>query len=73
MPTYEYLCNECVQKFDVYMALAEKESGKKPECPNCKSSDVIQVLGNITIIGSRSGNSKLPPVCGPNAGPCCCK
>lgn len=73
MPTYEYVCSECTQKFDVYMTLAEKESGKKPECPNCKGSNVVQVLGNIMIMGSRSSGSNLPPVCGPNAEPSCCK
>ncbi|MCM8766780.1 MAG: zinc ribbon domain-containing protein [Candidatus Omnitrophica bacterium] len=73
MPTYQYICNDCGQKFDFYMSISEKESGKKPNCPNCNSSNVIKVFGNITIIGSRSGGSNLPPVCGPKAGPGCCR
>lgn len=72
MPTYEYVCSACTQKFDLYMTLAEKETNKNPQCPNCKSTDTIQVLGNITIIGSRSSSPNLPPVCGTNAGPNCC-
>lgn len=73
MPTYEYVCNNCREKFELYMTLSEKESGKKPSCPNCKTSNVIQVLGNITIMGNRADGSNSPSVCGPNCGPSCCK
>lgn len=73
MPTYEYVCSSCMQKFEIYMTLAEKKANKNPECPNCKSTDTIQVFGNITIIGNRSSSPNLPPVCSPGAAPSCCK
>lgn len=72
MPTYEYLCGKCKNKFEVYMTFAEKDSNKKPECPLCKSQDVIQVFGNIGVMSKFSGGSSIPPMCGPQAGGGCC-
>lgn len=74
MPTYEYVCSECKNKFDVYATLAEKEKGLKPECPNCHSKKTIQVFGSISVIGGSKGgfNPGSMPGCGPTAGPGCC-
>ncbi len=75
MPTYEYICSECQNKFDVYATLAEKEKGLKPECPNCHSKKTIQVFGNFAVFsrGSSGGsNSSFLPGCGPGCGPGTC-
>lgn len=74
MPTYEYACSECQNKFDVYATLAEKEKGLKPECPNCHSKKTIQVFGSFAIgNGSKDGfNPSSMPGCGPGCGPGTC-
>jgi len=74
MPTYEYVCSECQNKFDVYATMAEKEKGLKPECPNCHSKKTIQVFGSFTVTGGSKGgfNPGSIPGCGPAAGPGCC-
>ncbi|MCJ7645504.1 zinc ribbon domain-containing protein [bacterium] len=74
MPTYEYVCSECQNKFDVYATMAEKEKGLKPECPNCHSKKTIQVFGSVNFLGGSKGgfNSGSMPGCGPAAGPGCC-
>lgn len=75
MPTYEYVCSECQNRFDVHATLAEKEKGLKLECPNCHSKKAIQVFGNFMVMGgSKSGgfNPCSMPGCGPTAGPGCC-
>jgi putative FmdB family regulatory protein len=75
MPTYEYICLECKNRFDVFATLAEKEKGLKPDCPNCHSKKTIQVFGNINVMGgSKKGfNAGSIPGCGPGGGPSCCR
>jgi putative FmdB family regulatory protein len=39
MPTYDYVCNACQQRFDIFLTYAEY--GKKPvKCAHCHSADV---------------------------------
>ncbi len=70
MPTYEYLCNTCSEKFETEMTLAEKSAGKKPSCPKCKSKEVAQILGNVNVVGSKRESSTPPPSCGPSCPTC---
>ncbi len=35
MLTYEYVCSNCAERFEIYMTLAEKETNKNLQCPNC--------------------------------------
>lgn len=43
MPTYEYRCRECKKQFERVEALADHGHGR-PQCPQCKSRQVEQVL-----------------------------
>jgi len=70
MPTYEYVCSDCGEKFEIGMSLAEKESGKKPSCPKCKSEKVAQVLGKVNVIGGKRESSTPPSTCGPSCPTC---
>ena len=73
MPTYEYVCTECQNKFDVFATLSEKEKGLRPECPKCQSQKTNQVFSSFTVIGGiKGGNFNMMPGCGPAAGPGCC-
>jgi putative FmdB family regulatory protein len=73
MPTYEYLCSECQNKFDVRATFAEKEKGLKPECPNCHSQKTIQVFGSFATFSRGGGTSSSSlPGCGPVCGPGTC-
>lgn len=69
MPTYEYLCLECMEKIEVWATFSEKEKGLEVSCPKCGSKKMAQVFGSFMVMGSRTNN---PPVCGPQAGPGCC-
>jgi putative FmdB family regulatory protein len=52
MPTYDYLCGQCGEKFTRYMSLKEYES-EKVACPKCNSPDVKQQLGDVMVRTSR--------------------
>jgi putative FmdB family regulatory protein len=66
MPTYEYVCLDCGNKFDIFATLSEKEKGLKVKCPNCGSKKASQVFSKISIITpgkSKSSSSSCPPGC----------
>jgi putative FmdB family regulatory protein len=72
MPTYEYVCTDCGAGIEVEATIAEKEKGLKVTCPDCGSKKVAQVFGGFSVMGSPRG-SRRPPMCGPEAGPGCCR
>ncbi len=54
MPTYEYTCKKCGERFDVQRGFFEKE--KKAKCPKCGSESserVFSFMGQGTSTGSR--------------------
>lgn len=53
MPIYEYRCEECNERFELFV-----RSGVKPEdlvCPVCGSSRVVKV---ISLFGVQSGTGR---------------
>ena len=51
MPTYDYICNNCQQNFDVFMSYSEY--GKKPvHCIHCTSDNVKRRVNRIRIAKS---------------------
>jgi len=51
MPTYDYLCHDCQQKFDVFMSYSEY--GKKTvRCIHCGSDNVKRRVNRIRIAKS---------------------
>ncbi len=54
MPTYEYTCKKCGERFDVKRSFFEKE--QKEKCPKCGTESterVFSVFGQGTSDGSR--------------------
>ena len=51
MPTYDYVCNNCNQRFDVFLTYAEY--GKKTvACTHCSSTDVRRRMTKVRIAKS---------------------
>jgi len=51
MPTYDFLCNDCKQRFDVFMTF--DEYGKKTvTCTHCGSRDVRRRMTKVRIAKS---------------------
>jgi len=56
MPTYDYICNNCKQRFDVFLTFAEY--GKKPvTCAHCKSKNVRRRMTKVRI--AKSEDSRM--------------
>ena len=75
MPTYEFGCTKCGHKFDVFASISQKEKGLEVKCPECSSSNAIQLFNSVNFIKSGEGSSyaDFQAACGPGdrAGGCC--
>ncbi|MEW8957666.1 MAG: zinc ribbon domain-containing protein [Moorella sp. (in: firmicutes)] len=58
MPTYDFRCQECGERFTVKMSWQEKD---KATCPACGSSKLQQLFTGITILGGSSGGGCAAP------------
>lgn len=63
MPTYTYVCEQCGSKFEAFASIKKKESGWRPECPQCGSPETRQTYTTVTVI---AGPQSLPV-----GGSCC--
>lgn len=53
MPTYDFICNSCNQRFDVFQTFSEY--GKKPvHCMHCNSADVRRRMTKVRIAKSET-------------------
>ena len=51
MPTYDFICNNCNQRFDIFLTYADY--GKKAiTCPHCISKDVRRRMTRVRIAKS---------------------
>ena len=75
MPFYTFHCEKCETVFDVRATIQEREAGLQPPCPKCTSREVQQVITAGLLLHSAAGDRRAGPavVCGPNAGPGCCR
>ncbi|MGB9662872.1 MAG: FmdB family zinc ribbon protein [Moorellaceae bacterium] len=54
MPTYEFRCRDCGERFSVQLPWQEKD---KAVCPSCGGKDLQQLFTGITILGRSSSES----------------
>lgn len=51
MPTYDFICNDCTQRFEVFQTFSEY--GKKPvKCVHCDSKNVRRRMTKVRIAKS---------------------
>jgi putative FmdB family regulatory protein len=56
MPTYDFICNHCEKRFDVFMTF--NEYGKKAvHCTHCESENVRRRMTKVRI--AKSDNSRM--------------
>lgn len=48
MPTYEYRCQDCRQRFELFLTYADYDN-KTVTCPKCGSSDIKRLIGKVRI------------------------
>lgn len=63
MPTYEYRCNECHKRFEIFLTYAEYDEASV-SCPVCHSEDVHRRIGRIRI--ARTDESRIEDMMDPS-------
>jgi putative FmdB family regulatory protein len=61
MPIFEYRCNDCGTKYEIYHKVHELI--ENIECPDCKSGEFTKLISAVSI-GSMSKQSSPAPACG---------
>ncbi len=56
MPTYDFICNNCNERFEVFLTFAEYGK-KKVSCTHCKSKDVRRRMTKVRI--AKSEDSRM--------------
>jgi len=51
MPTYEYTCKECGERFELALSFGEHE--KKQKCPKCGSAKLEQRISLFAAVTSK--------------------
>lgn len=51
MPTYEYTCKECGERFELALSLGDHE--KKQKCPKCGSVKLEQRISSFVAVTSK--------------------
>jgi putative FmdB family regulatory protein len=54
MPTYDFICNSCNQRFDVFLTFAEYGK-KKVSCSHCNSKNVRRRMTKVRVAKSEEG------------------
>lgn len=63
MPTYQFVCQNCRKRFEIFMSY--KEYGSNPvHCPHCQSERVQRRIGRIRF--ARSEDSRLENLADPD-------
>jgi putative FmdB family regulatory protein len=56
MPTYDFVCNSCGKRFDVFMTFGEYGQ-KEVHCTHCESANVRRRMTKVRI--AKSGGARL--------------
>jgi putative FmdB family regulatory protein len=65
MPTYDFICNDCNQRFDVFMTFSEY--GKKPvNCVHCNSKNVRRRMTKVRV--AKSEETRMESMAGDFSG-----
>ncbi|MGQ9494291.1 MAG: FmdB family zinc ribbon protein [Anaerolineae bacterium] len=67
MPTYEFQCGDCGERFEIRASFKEKEKGLNPKCPRCGSENIGQIFGGLVFF-AKSGEVEFAK---PSGGSCC--
>jgi putative FmdB family regulatory protein len=62
MPKYEYKCQDCKKRFEIFLSYADYGK-KKVNCPFCESENITRKIGKIRV--KRSDHSRMAELADP--------
>ena len=55
MPIYEYVCQDCDNRFDRLWPTAAAAEGQQPDCPACASTATRRAVSQVAVLGKLGG------------------
>ena len=65
MPAYEYVCQDCGERFEVRASMAAYSEGLSPRCKHCGSEHVARSFSAVSVV-TGSGGAGGATGCGPS-------
>jgi putative FmdB family regulatory protein len=69
MPTYDYICQQCFETFDIQISIAEYAKGVSPKCPKCGALDTLRAFSPVHVVTGKTAPQNVPR---PDSGGGCC-
>ncbi|UCG87184.1 MAG: zinc ribbon domain-containing protein [Gemmatimonadota bacterium] len=63
MPSYDYVCRECDESFEIRATISEYSAGLKPRCPGCGSRKTERSFSSVTVLTSSRGSTGPKKAC----------
>jgi len=63
LPIYEYCCEECGEKFEVFVRSATQKTTLT--CPSCGSEQVRKAISLFGVVGTGGSSRTSAASCGP--------
>ncbi len=60
MPAYDYVCQDCGEKFEVRMSIAAYTAGGAATCEACGSTHVARAFTTVNVLTGGRGGSPAP-------------
>ena len=65
MPAYDYICQDCGERFEIRMSISAYSEGTTPPCKSCGSVRVTRSFGAVNVLtGGRSSGGSYASPCG---------
>jgi len=58
VPTYDYVCEDCGEAFEIRASIAAYSEGLNATCSACESGNVMRTFEAVTVLTSSRGETK---------------
>jgi putative FmdB family regulatory protein len=60
MPSYDFICNKCQKKWELFLSIQNRENPTKERCPHCSAENCVEKDWSSTAL-SISSDATLTP------------
>jgi len=57
VPAYDYVCQDCGERFEVRMSIAAYSAGSAPQCEACGSASVERAFTTVNVLTGGRGSA----------------
>jgi putative FmdB family regulatory protein len=68
VPAYDYVCQDCGERFEVRMSISAYSAGAAATCEACGSASVARAFTAVNVLTGGRGGGGSAPSCGTSSG-----